>query len=85
MFSKLPRPLTSIPSSQHTSQNTMSNVQQYLFTVDGDKGKALSIAQDTARGMLLKGIAHDKVDLSRARVKAVDTDRGRPIVGRVHQ
>lgn len=29
----------------------MSNVQQYLLTVNTDKEKALSIAQDTARGL----------------------------------
>ena len=34
------------------SPKTMSNVQQYLLAVHGDKEKALSIAQDTARGIL---------------------------------
>lgn len=34
----------------------MSNVQQYLLAVHVDKEKALSIAQDTARGMLTYAI-----------------------------
>lgn len=29
----------------------MSNVQQYMLTVNGDKEKALSVVRDTARGL----------------------------------
>ena len=38
------------------SPSTMSNVQQYLLAVNGDKEKALSIAQDTARGILASAL-----------------------------
>ena len=35
----------------------MSDVQQYLLTVYGDKEKALTIAQETARGIVLRSLA----------------------------
>lgn len=39
----------------------MSNVQQYLLTVNADREKALSIAQDTARGMITRCSAQPKL------------------------
>ena len=69
-----------------TQQTIMSNVQQYLLTVYSDQEKALTIAQETARGILPYAVTRPiKADVSRPGVKAIDTDRGRPIFERVHQ